>query len=128
MQKHDQLAKDFHRLSATERRAVLDFSDRIKHTKRLDTRQTRVVVDGIAEIVRAIVRTKSKRESDAAADKERRITIGARVPREDAQRYRDAATETGRSMYRFAVDAFEREYSACKNRTDVLSSGQGVKL
>lgn len=42
-------------------------------------------------------------------DVERRVLIGARLRREEADRYRAAARRSGRTLYRFVVDALERE-------------------
>lgn len=42
-------------------------------------------------------------------DLETRLTVSARVKVEDAERYRAAAHSTGRSLYRFVIDALETE-------------------
>lgn len=56
-------------------------------------------------------RTLQRADSDAATDLSRRLLIGARLPRELAERYRDCATEHGLSLYRFVCNALEREYT-----------------
>lgn len=48
--------------------------------------------------------------SDAETDIERRLLVGARLPKETAERYRKCACEHGLSLYRFTCDALEREY------------------
>lgn len=53
-----------------------------------------------------------KAESDARTDHERRVLVGARVPRSLAQRCRQAAERDGVSMYRWvtrAITAYLRE-------------------
>lgn len=45
----------------------------------------------------------------AARDGQARTLVGARMPRKDAQRAREAAQASGRSLYRFTMDAVERE-------------------
>lgn len=55
-------------------------------------------------------RASSRAESDARTDHARRILVGARLPRETAERYRECAAAHGLSLYRFVSGALEREY------------------
>ena len=55
-------------------------------------------------------RASGKAESDARTDHARRILVGARLPRETAERYRSCAAAKGLSLYRFVCNALEREY------------------
>lgn len=48
--------------------------------------------------------------SNAETDISRRLTCGARLPRETVERYRECAREHGLSLYAFASSALEREY------------------
>lgn len=48
--------------------------------------------------------------SDSRTDVARRLTCGARLPRETVERYRECAREHGLSLYSFAASALEREY------------------
>ena len=59
-------------------------------------------------------RTQQRADSDAVTDLGRRLLVGARVPRELAERYRECATEHGLSLYRFVCNALEREYAHLK--------------
>lgn len=45
----------------------------------------------------------------AQRDNQARTLVGARMPRKTAQKAREAAQASGRSLYRFAMDAIERE-------------------
>lgn len=65
----------------------------------------------ISIISRGITRTMSRKESDNRTDHQRRQLIGARVSRSDAARYRACANLSGRSLYRFILDALAIEAS-----------------
>lgn len=77
-----------------------------------------VLLDALAhgqrELVSALVlarrRTQQRRDSDAGTDVERRLLVGARLPRQTAERYRACARAHGLSLYSFACSALEREY------------------
>lgn len=64
----------------------------------------------IEQLVIARRRARQKARSDRGTDKARRLTVGARLPRETAERYRQCAYAHGLSLYRFACCALEREY------------------
>ena len=55
-------------------------------------------------------RASSRAQSDAQTDHARRLLVGARLPRETAEKYRECASEHGLSLYRFVSGALEREY------------------
>ena len=55
-------------------------------------------------------RAVQRAESDTETDVSRRLTCGARLPRETVERYRKCAFEHGLSLYAFASQALEREY------------------
>ena len=55
-------------------------------------------------------RASARADSDARTDYARRVLVGARVPRRTAEKYRKCAAAHGLSLYRFAVEALEREY------------------
>lgn len=61
-------------------------------------------------LVLARRRAVQRAESDAETDVARRLTCGARLPRETVERYRKCAFEHGLSLYAFASSALEREY------------------
>lgn len=62
--------------------------------------------DLVAGLVRARRRCAQKQESDVGS----RLLVGARVPRQTAERYRSCARARGISLYRFVCSALEREY------------------
>ena len=64
----------------------------------------------MAALVLARRRTQQRRDSDRETDVQRRLLVGARLPRETAERYRACAKEHGLSLYAFAAAALEREY------------------
>ena len=60
-------------------------------------------------IIKTYARVVRKRASDHATDHARRVLVGARVPREDAARYRAAAHALDISLYAWvhqALDAY----------------------
>lgn len=67
------------------------------------------VVDGLTRYAVARYQHSGKAARDAAADARKRVLVGARLPRETAERVKAAARESGRSVYRFVADAVERE-------------------
>lgn len=69
----------------------------------------RSLQEAAVNLVDTFLRDKRKRHSNRRTDAERRVTVGARVRRTDAERYRNAAQASGRSVYRFAVDALDAE-------------------
>ena len=82
------------------------------------TEEREVLIDALAagqrELVTALVlarrRTQQRRDSDSETDVERRLTVGARVSRKRAERFRKCAQDHGLSLYRFVCNALEREY------------------
>lgn len=65
-------------------------------------------IEAVGEVVRAAARGHAKRVSDQETDRRRRVLVGARVLREDADRYRAAAEARGVSLYAWAAAALER--------------------
>ena len=72
-------------------------------------------------------RAAQRAASDRQTDKDRRLLVGARVPREKAERYRKKAKASGRSLYRFVLDALEREYLTQSNRCSIMNGGSTVE-
>ena len=64
----------------------------------------------VRKLVLARRRAYLKACSDAQTDVKRRLTCGARLPRETVERYRECAREHGLSLYQFSSQALEREY------------------
>ena len=63
--------------------------------------------EAIGDLIRAQARTNARRASDAKTDPARRTLVGARVPREDADRYRAAAAAEGLSLYAWTRAALD---------------------
>lgn len=72
----------------------------------------------VGDLIRAQARTSGRRRSDARTDAERRILVGARVPREDADRFRQAASRSGQSLYAWVRDALEEHAQDPGSGTD----------
>jgi len=65
---------------------------------------------GLGMLVLARRRAHLRALSDAETDVRRRLTCGARLPRETVERYRRCAADHGLSLYQFSSQALEREY------------------
>ena len=64
----------------------------------------------VVELLQAERRARQRRRSDRITDPARRLTIGARIPRETAERYQAAAADVGMSAYEWTWRAVERQY------------------
>ena len=73
-------------------------------------RAGQIAPPALVRLAAARRRTVRKARSDAQTDSARRILVGARVPRERAEQYRECAAVHGLSLYRFIYNALEREY------------------
>ena len=73
--------------------------------RELSDQEILYLIDGV---LRTFAREQRKKESDKRTDAQRRILVGARVPRELAERCRAKAKAQGKSLYRFTVDALEQ--------------------
>lgn len=71
----------------------------------------RIAAGMVAELYAA---DKERRRMRLARDVKSRVTVGARMLREEAQVYRDAAKATHRSLYRFVLDALQAELQRSK--------------
>lgn len=101
MEKTD-LAEGFSLFSAEEREVLIDA---------LAAGQRGFVSSLVLARRRAYLRSCS----DAETDVKRRLLVGARLPRETAERYRECARSHGLSLYSFACSALEREYRRLTN-------------
>lgn len=109
MDTSEKIAHNLSRLSAEERRAIQLAMQKIS---RMTRQNRRTMTRAIMGIVEASARTAGRRASDRKTEPRRRVTIGARVKREFAERCQAAAEASGRSMYRFLHDALARECEA----------------
>lgn len=71
----------------------------------LPERDAERVAEAIQNIAKAARRDAKKRQSDERTDKVRRVLVGARIPRKEAERCRSCARNMGESMYKFAFTA-----------------------
>ena len=68
------------------------------------------LADFMGSLAQAKRRTCQRSASDAETDLGRRILVGARLPRPQAEKHRECAASHGLSLYRFVANALEREY------------------
>lgn len=61
--------------------------------------------EALIGLILSLDRQRRRAESDARTDKVRRVLIGARLPRDVAERYRRAADRCGQSLYAWVADA-----------------------
>lgn len=104
--KYARLLTRLDRLPAADRKAAEKALRRIKTRKPSRT----AALDIVADMVQAATRTHAKRAQDAASDHARRCLIGARLPREEVDRYRTAAAKEGVSLYRWTAYALQSAY------------------
>lgn len=98
------------RMCADEQRAFVAALDAACGLKTVRDRE--MVLAHLERIAAARGRVDQRRESDARTDTARRVTVGARMRREDAERCAECAARDGMSLYRFVwralMDACER--------------------
>lgn len=104
-QKKD-VEEGFSRFSAEEREVLRRAMEQIAAQGLDRDGQYAMVLD----LILARRRAGQRYDSDSRTDRARRILVGARVPRRTAEKYRKCAAAHGLSLYRFAVEALEREY------------------
>lgn len=112
--KYARLLTRLDRLPAADRKAAEKALRRIKTRKP----SRAAALDIVADMVQAATRTHAKRAQDAASDHARRCLVGARLPRETADKYRAAAAAENVSLYRWVSNALESAYrknSAAQN-------------
>lgn len=93
------------RLPADQRRAAARAMLRLRGSGTVVSRSRALEVVG--DMVRAQARTNARRISDARTDAARRVLVGARVPKADADRYRAAAAAAGISLYAWTKAALD---------------------
>lgn len=65
-------------------------------------------IGAIGDVITAAARGHGKRASNKETDRRRRVLVGARVPRERAAKYQEAAAVQGLSLYAWVVAALDR--------------------
>ena len=96
----NQVLEGFSLLSAEEKTVVM---------LALDNRSS-TVKDLVYNLCYARRRAAMRAASDRETDKDRRLLVGARLPRPVAEKYRKCARDKDLSLYRFVCNALEREY------------------
>lgn len=97
----------------SEMDAVLGLSNaaaREKATRLLIKLERKSDRDMLIDLLCDLRRAEQKRRSDRVTDPERRILVGARLPRQIAEQYRARAREEKLSLYAWCCKAFRREY------------------
>ena len=107
MDKIKRIRRDYTRISVSFKGAARELALAIKQVPYPSIQAE--LLEKTADLVHAGAAEGRVRESNRKTEKSRRVTVGARVRRCDAERYRHAAAMSGRSVYRFVVDALERE-------------------
>ena len=74
-----------------------------------DTATYHLMMKHIEAIAKASAGAGKERLTNKAADR-KRLLVGARIPRYLAERYRETAKKTHRSLYEFVCDALKAEY------------------
>lgn len=108
--KYARLLTRLNRLPAADRKAAEKALRQIKTRKP----SRAAALDIVADMVQAATRTHAKRAQDTASDHARRCLIGARLPREEVDRYRAAAAKEGVSLYRWTASALQSAYQRHK--------------
>ena len=67
-------------------------------------------IEAVALLLESGRRRRQRRESDAKTDHERRLLVGPRLPREVAEKYREAAQARNISLYEWASQALAAQY------------------
>lgn len=80
-------------------------------------------LDALSLVIRASARGTHKAAIDRRNDAAARTLVGARIPRETARRYREAAAAQGVSLYRWVCTALEKHYIECSQREEDTTDG-----
>ena len=94
----------------------------IKETKKGWLSKSRAV-DAVGIMIRASARGTHKAAADRRNDATARTLVGARIPRETARRYREAAAAQGMSLYRWVCTALEKHYIEYSKREEATTDG-----
>lgn len=121
MQKrYDYLLRARDRLLQPERGAADRAIGMIREKRRVSQMRA---LDALSLVIRASARGTHKRAQDRANDAAARTLVGARIPRETADRYREAAAAEGISLYRWVCTALEKHYIECSKREEATTYG-----
>lgn len=104
--KYNRILQAIDQLPAEERRAAKRGLLRLSRG-RGNISASRAIA-AIGDVITAAARGHGKRASDRETDRRRRVLVGARIPRERATRYQEAAAAQGLSLYAWVVAALDR--------------------
>lgn len=99
----------------------------IQNTKRGQLSWARAI-DAVGLMIRASARGTHKKAADRRNDAAARTLVGARIPRETARRYREAAAAQGMSLYRWVCTALEEHYIRCAEKEEGTRDGTNQEL
>lgn len=119
-QRYNYLLRARDRLLQPERSAADKALKMIRHKTTVS--QLRAL-DALALVIRASARGTHKAAQDRRNDKAARTLVGARIPRETARRYREAAAAEGTSLYRWVCTALENHYIEYLQREEDTTDG-----
>lgn len=119
-QRYNYLLRARDRLLQPERSAADKAIGMIRHKRVVSQLKA---LDALALVIRASARGSHKRPQDRANDAAARTLVGARIPRETAGRYREAAAAEGISLYRWVCTALEKHYIECSQREEATTDG-----
>lgn len=116
-QRQEYILRAREKLLEPERSAADRAMRLIKETKKGWLSKSRAV-DAVGIMIRASARGTHKAAADRRNDAAARTLVGARIPRETARRYREAATAQGMSLYRWVCTALEEHYIQCAEKEE----------
>lgn len=126
-QRQEYILRARDRLLEPERSAADRAMRLIKETKKGWLSKSRAV-DAVGIMIRASARGTHKAAADRRNDATARTLVGARIPRETARRYREAAAAQGMSLYRWVCTALENHYIQCMVEEEDTRDGAGEEL
>lgn len=126
-QRQEYILRARDRLLEPERSAADRAMRLIKETKKGWLSKSRAV-DAVGIMIRASARGTHKKAADRRNDAAARTLVGARIPRETAQRYREAAAAQGMSLYRWVCTALEEHYIQCAEKEEGTRDGVDKEL
>ena len=87
------------------------------------------ITETLADLAGSYVRASYRRSRDKARDSQQRTLIGARLKREEVERYKAIAEQTQRSLYAFVQDALQAEAARCEpGRTEAKTPDQAQDI
>lgn len=126
-QRQDYILRAREKLLEPERSAADKAMRLIQDTKRGKLSWARAI-DAVGLMIRASARGTHKKAADRRNDTAARTLVGARIPRETARRYREAAAAQGMSLYRWVCTALEEHYIQCAEKEEGTRDGTNQEL